>query len=152
MQISESPTSIQFSGRIVTRQAYFVWGIMFPIGMLALLMVQESYRFIAFIVWMAIWLALFIVIPPLLGAKFLVTLDSKTKKITWSKGEHVFRTIPFDKVKEVGMTPTAIGVRPYKTFQLFIRLKDGKRFTLAADPKQNEIERARDLAKKKLRP
>ena len=48
------------------------------------------------------------------------------------------------------MTPTAIGVRPYKTFQLFILLKDGKRFTLAADPKQNEIEHARDLAKKKL--
>jgi hypothetical protein len=150
MQISESPTQLQFSGRIVTRQAYFVWGIIFPIGMLALLFVQESYRFVGFIVWMAIWLALFVVIPPLLGAKFLVTLDSKTKKITWSKGDQVFRAIPFDKVKEVGMTPTAIGVRPYKTFQLFILLKDGKRFTLAADPKQNEIEHARDLAKKKL--
>ena len=151
MNISETPTSIQFSGRIVTRQAYFVWGIIFPIGMVALLFIQESYRFIGFIVWMAIWLALFVVVPPLLGAKFLVTLDSKTKKITWSKGEQVFRAIAFDKVKEIGLTPMAIGVRPYKTFQLFILLKDGKRFTLAADPKQSEIERARDLAKKKLR-
>ncbi len=151
MNITESPTSIQFSGRIVTRQAYFVWGILFPVGMIALLGIPESYRFIGFIVWMAIWLALFVIVPPLLGAKFLVTLDSKAKKITWSKGDQVFRTIPFDKVKEIGMTPMAIGVRPYKTFQLFILLKDGKRFTLAADPKQSEIERARDLAKKKLR-
>lgn len=151
MQISETPTSIQFSGRIVTRQAYFVWGIIFPIGMLALLFVQENYRFIGFIVWMAIWLALFVVIPPLLGAKFLVTLDSKTKKITWSKGDQVFRTIPFDKVKDADMTPTAIGVRPYKTFQLYILLKDGKRFTLAADPKQSEIKHALELARKKLR-
>ena len=151
MNISETPTSIQFSGRIVTRQAYLFWGILFPVGMVALLGIPEGYRFISFIVWMVIWLALFVIIPPLLGAKFLVTLDSKTKKITWSKGEQVFRTIAFDKVKEVGMTPTAIGVRPYKTFQLFILLKDGKRFTLAADPKQSEIERARDLAKRKLR-
>ncbi len=151
MNISETPSSLQFSGRIVTQQAYFIWGGVFPLGMLALLLIQESYRFISLIAWMAIWLALFVIIPPLLGAKFLVTLDSKTKKITWSRGGQVFRTIPFAQVKEVGMTPTAIGVRPYKTFQLFILLKEGKRLTLAADPKQVEIERARDLAKKKLR-
>ena len=89
MQISETPTSIQFSGRIVTRQAYFVWGILFPLGMVALLGIPESYRFIGFIVWMAIWLALFVVVPPLLGAKFLVTLDSKTKR---SLGQRVIKS------------------------------------------------------------
>ena len=91
------------------------------------------------------------IISPLLGAKFLVTLDAKTKQITWAKEQQIFRSIPFEKVKEVGMTATAIGVRPYKTFQLFILLKNGKRFTLAADPKQGEIERALALAKKRLR-
>lgn len=151
MNITESPTSIQFSGRIVTRQAYLTWGLLFPVGIVLLLVIPENYRFIGFIIWMGIWLALFITIPPLLGAKFLVTLDSKTKQITWANDTQVFRTIAFDKVKRLDITPAAIGVRPYKTFQLFILLKDGKRFTLAADPKQSEIERALDIAKKKLR-
>ncbi len=151
MKIIEADSAqLHLEGRAVSPRGWALWGSLFIPGMIALLFLPEEYRFVGFVIWIAIWLALLAVVPRWFGNLIRVTIDSKARQIVWTRDEQVTRTLPFADVQKLDVAQLSTASRPYKTFQLFAALKNGSRITLAVDPAESEIRRALGLARKRM--
>lgn len=151
MQIIEADSNqLHLEGRAVSPRGWVIWGGLFIPGMIALLFLPEEYRFVGFVIWIAIWLALLAVVPHRFGSLIRVIVDSKARQIVWTRDELVTRTLPFADVQKLDIAQLSTASRPYKTFQLFAALKNGSRITLAVDPAESEIRRALGLARKRM--
>ncbi len=125
---------------------WWVSGVLFLPGLLALGLLPEAQRFIGLLVWMAVWLALLFILLRRMGDVVRVTLDAKGREIVWRRNGQTTRSTPFAEVKGFELAQLSIASRPYRTFQLLATLKNGSRITLAVDPHEAEIRKALKLA------
>ena len=152
MKIIDIPSAqLHLEDRAVSQNVWWIGGLLFLPGLLALVWLPETYRFMGLLGWMAIWLVLLFILPRRWGEKVCVTLDSQRKEIVWKRNERLMRTVPFAEIKEFDLAQLATASRPYKTYQLFVSLKNGNRITLAVDSHETEIRKALKLAREKFR-
>jgi hypothetical protein len=149
--IDTDPKRLIFEGRRLPQRAWLVWTLLFFPGLLALLLLPEANRFIALVVWIAIWLGLFALMPRWLGEVMRVTVDANARAITWASNAAVTRTVPFIEVTKFEAKSIATNTRPYKAFQLVALLKNGTHITLAVSPAEAEIKHALELARSYLK-
>lgn len=149
--IADGPQRLHLEGRAVPPQTWVVWAGLFLPGMLALLLLPESYRFVGLLGWMVIWLALIALLLRWMAITIRVTIDPLAQQITWAHRGKITRSLSFAEVEQLDVGQLAIATRPHKTFQLVVVLKNGGRITLAVDPKEAEIRRALELARARLR-
>lgn len=148
--VDADPGQLHLEGRVVTQRGWLIWAALFLPGMLALLLLPETSRFISLLIWTALWLASIALVPRLLGEIVRVTVDGKARQIIWTRNGQVMRAVPFAEVKQFEATKLITASRPYRTFQLSARLKNGNRITLAVDPNEAAIQRALDLTRRRL--
>jgi hypothetical protein len=149
--IDTNPKQLIFEGRRLPQRAWLIWALLFLPGLLALLFLPESNRFIGLLVWMAIWLGLFALLPRWMGEVMRVTVDANARSITWASNATITRTLPFADVTRLEAKAIATNTRPYKAFQLVALLKNGTQITLAVSPAEAEIKRALELARSYLK-
>src|SRR5574341_948921 len=73
--IADGPQRLHLEGRAVPPQTWVVWAGLFLPGMLALLLLPESYRFVGLLGWMVIWLALIALLLRWMAITIRVTID-----------------------------------------------------------------------------
>ena len=148
--VDADPGQLHLEGHVVTQRGWLIWATLFLPGMLALLLLPETSRFIGLLIWTVLWLASIALVPRLLGETVRVTVDSKARQITWTRKGGVMRALPFAEVKQLEATKLITASRPYRTFQLCALLTNGNRITLAVDPNEAAIQRALGLVRRRL--
>jgi len=148
MQIIESPTQLIFESRMVSTRTWLVWGLLFIPGLIALLWLPESSRLIGLLIWMALWLASIFILPRWVGDRVQVQVDSKARSIRWQRNNLTTREVTFGDIKSFEIKSIATGSRPYKAFQLIAILRNKSQITLAVDPKESQIQKSLQLARK----
>ena len=151
MQIIESPSQLIFESRSISSRTWLVWGLLFVPGLLGLLWLPQTSRVIGLLIWMALWLATIFLLPRWVGDLVQVWVDSTTRTVSWRRNKRVTREIAFSEIKKLELRQIATATRPYKAFQLIAILRNNSQITLAVDPKEPQIQRGLQLARKYLR-
>jgi hypothetical protein len=149
--IDTDPRRLILEGRRLPQRVWLIWAVLFLPGLLALLLLPEANRFIGLLVWMAIWLALFAIMPRWLGETTRVTVDATARAITWAHNATITRSLPFADVAKVQVKAIATNTRPYKAYQLVALLKNGTQITLAVSPAEAEIMHTLELTRSYLK-
>lgn len=148
MQTIEDTSRLIFESRSISARTWWVWALLFTPGLLALLFLPESSRFIALIVWMAIWLGSILLLPRWVGDRVQVIVDKSQRQITWQRNGQVTQQIKFSEMKGFATKKISISARPYIAFQLVALLRNNSQITLAVDAKESQIAQSLKLARK----
>lgn len=148
MQIIEATPQLIFKSRSISARTWTVWAVLFLPGLLALLLLPETARFVGLVIWIAVWLASILVLPRWVGDKVEVTVDKKERQLIWSRNGQTTQQVKFGDVKGFAIKKISISARPYTAYQLVAQLRNNTQITLAVDAKETTIQDGLKLARK----
>ncbi len=148
MQTIDAPPRLIFESRSISARVWWVWGLLFLPGLLALLVLPESARFVGLVVWVALWLASLLLLPRWLGDRVQVVVDQANRQVIWQRNNQVTRQVAFKDLKGFAIKKVSIAARPYTAFQLVALLRENAQITLAVDPQEKIIQNGLALAQK----